>query len=133
MASELPWPDGLLTDAAARLGASGDPAAAEAMLSFSELTLHYGTSWSDGHDDYFYDVELKLVTDPAGVPPLAAAGQGVPGAFAKAVRTFPDETGQLRRGDLVKFEALVGTVVLDPARLEGRRRDMAQKARVAGG
>jgi hypothetical protein len=133
MASDLPWPDRVLTDAAARLGASGDPAAAEALLTFSELTLRYGSSWWDGHDDYIYDVELALVTDPAGTPPLAEAGQAVPGAFAKAVGTFVDEIGELRRGDLVKFEALVGEVGLDPARLDGRRRHMAERARVVGG
>lgn len=132
MTSGFSWPDGLLTDAAARLAASGDLASAEALLTYSELTLRYTDSWWDGYDDYIYDVELAVVTDPAGVAPLAAAGQAVPAAFAKAVSIFLDEAGVMRRGDLVAFEALVGAVALDPARIEGRRRNMATGVKAAG-
>ncbi len=123
------WEDGVLAHVAASLIASGDVEAGETLLRSSEITLRYGTSWWDGHDDYFYDVHVTITTDRAGVPALAALGQRLPAAFRGAVSTFADADGELRRGSLEEFDARVGEVTIGPERFARRSEDTATLVR----
>lgn len=126
---ESQWQDGILTEAATNLIVGGDVEAGETLLQSSEITLRYGTSWWDGHDDYLYDVHVTITTDPPGVPVLAAAGQRLQAAFGRAVHTFRDEAGDFRRGTLEEFETQVGEVAIALERLQQRREETARHVR----
>lgn len=63
----------LLERAAERLLLEGFPVVARA-LGRASLTIAYGDSWWDGHDDYFYDVRLTLAAPQEQYETLAAAG-----------------------------------------------------------
>lgn len=126
---ERHWEDAILIDAAAKLIVNGDVEAGETLLTSSEITLRYGTSWWDGHDDYLYDVHITITTDPAGVPVLAAVGERLPAAFGGAVTTFRDAGGAFTRGILEEFDTRVGEVTIAPERLDQRRQDAAAQGR----
>ena len=127
MATEdLDWLDSIVADAAVHLIRAGHARAAEAVLTSSEVTLQYGDSWWDGHDDYIHDVKLTIVSDPDVIPVLAAIGKELPSAFGEAVHVFGDDSGTMRRGDLVRFHPLIGETVIDEARLLRRRAAVAR-------
>ena len=121
MPTDQEWEDGIVADAAARLIRAGHVRAAEAVLTSTVLTLAYGDSWRDGHDDYIYDVRVTVVSAPDVIPVLAEIGAALPSAFAQAVHVFRDESGDMRRGDLVEFRPLVAETVVDEGRVTRRR------------
>jgi len=109
MAHDVTGAGWLLATAAKRLRAEGFEAAADGVLAV-ELTLEYGDSWWDGHDDYIYDVELTLIAPPDVEPKLAAAYDALATVLGSLVSAFPDESGDLRKGTLERL-----TVVSAPS------------------
>ena len=94
--------------AAAWLRDEGSEAAADAVLA-SQLAIEYLDSWSDGHDDYFYDVALTLTVPPRLMPVLERDRGPLRAVLARLVSFFPDETGDYRKGVLERLEVVSAT------------------------
>ena len=124
------WEDDLLVHGAANLGTASLGDVAETILTNSALSVRYGDSWWDGYDDYIYDVELTLTTNPDRAPDVAGA-PGLRAAFGAAVHTFRDAYGEFRRGSLVAFTHAEVPVLLDGDRIRRRREHLDRLQRRA--
>ena len=94
--------------AAAWLRDEGSEAAADAVLA-SQLAIEYLDSWSDGHDDYFYDVALTLTVPPQLMPVLERDREALRAVLGRVVSFFPDDRGDYRKGLLARLDVVSAT------------------------